>query len=356
MNILVTAAGSPGFITVQKAIHAAKGVPKNVMLHGCDINGASLGMKLADRSFIAPRGDSDDYITELLSYCRKNNIDLLIPCADEELLPLATNKHLFEEMGCKVLVSGEASIRTALNKSRLFQFCANNHLSEYIVEYSVCNNVEDLLKTYYKMIDAGLKVCVKPTKAHGSRGFRVIEPLTSKSTFFNSKAQPNSITIDSLCEILGNEEFPELLIMEYLPGSEYSVDCFKRDGDFLCVPRTREIIKEGICVAGKVVKNEALMHAANKIYNKIGLSYNANIQFRYNEAGRPVLLEINPRFSGTMEHCRAAGVNFVEVAIRNILNLEDLDYKIKWNVAMTRVWNEIFQDENGLYTLGENNE
>lgn len=348
----MTAAGSPGFITVQKAIRATRHFSNDVTIHGCDIDSQSIGLEMADKSFVAPAGASSGYIPTLLKYCDKNQIDLVIPCADEELVPLARSKKLFEEIGCRVLIESEGALNIVLDKARLFQFCCENSLTDYIVEYRTCNNAHDLYEIYCELSGLGYKVCVKPAKTHGSRGFRVIEQPPSKKDFFSKKAKSQSITIDSLCRILDGEPFPEILVMEYLPGTEYSVDCFRRDNDFLCVPRTREVIKEGVCVSGTVVKNEQLVEASRYIYNKIGLMYNANIQFKYNSNGEPKLLEINPRFSGTMEHCRAAGINFVEVAIHNIFQLTDRDYDIKWGVKMTRVWDEIFHDENGLFTLG----
>lgn len=357
-NILVTAAGSPGFISLHKALHSIQEICNDIVVHGCDINANSIGLKLCDKSFITVKGSSNQYISNLLSYCQNNNIDLIIPCSDEELIPLSSSKHLFENIGCQVLVSSSQSLETILDKSLLFNFCSNNALNDYVVHHYVCNNVEDLIVKYNKLKNLNYQVCVKPTKTHGSRGFKIISESISisKEDFFNKKLNPHYISLDSLCDILsqGDGTFQDLFVMEYLPNQEYSVDCCKTQNEFLCVPRTREIIKEGICVAGTVTKNTELINAAHHLYRALGLTYHANIQFKYNNNGEPKLLEINPRFSGTMEHCRAAGINFVEVAIRDILKLPPLNYTIKWKTNMMRVWNELFWYKNNkMFVMGD---
>jgi len=355
-NILVTAAGSPGFITVQKAIRSTVSMSDDLVIHGCDMNPDSIGLKMCDESFVSFGGSSSRYVANMLEYCTKNNIDLIIPCSDEELLPLSRYKHVFESKGCGVLVPSEESLLVVLNKSKLFKFCTNRGMERYVPKHYSCNNEHQLLNAYEELTKNGYNACVKPAQAHGSRGFRVISNRPcSRSDFLNKKVDSYHISIDDLCKTLSctdDSRFPELLVMEYLSGVEYSVDCFKRQNDFLCIPRTREIIKDGICVFGTVTENKELMSASEELYNELKLEYNANLQFKYDDHEEPKLLEINPRFSGTMEHCRAAGVNLVEVALHEILGIEHLSYDIKWGTEMTRVWKEVFRHGDALFCLG----
>ena len=354
-NVLVTASGSPGFLTVRKAIRACTQLAGNITIHGCDSNPSSLGLKMVDFSFVAPQGSATNYVSTIYDYCKKNSIDLIIPCADEEMIPLSRSVKKFEDVGCMILSPPCNVLETCLNKKKLFDFFSLGDLSKYIVENYVCNDVRGLCDSYDKLVRNGYSVCVKPVKAHGSRGFRVIEETPSRDDFFDKKPVGTSVTIETLCQILGDGPFDDLLVMEYLPGVEYSVDSFKRGHDFLCIPRTRRVVKEGICVAGQTCNNKELINIAERVYNELGLRYNANIQFRYDREGRPKLLEINPRFSGTMEHCRASGVNFVEVALHEAFDIRQIDYEIKWGVKMQRVWSEVFEYESQLYTLDEGN-
>ncbi len=354
INILITAAGSPGFITVKKALKKCQSLQDGYVIHGCDINPNSIGLKLIDNTFISPKGVSKEYISCIFDYCLRNQIDLIIPCADEELVPLAKSKHIFEEINCKVLISDEAPLQVCLDKSQLFNFLCDKGFRKNIVDYDTCRDVDSLIQSYERLASLGHTVCVKPSKTHGSRGFRIIDDKLSKEDFFSKKSNPNYITFENLLTTLesdGSKSFNPLLVMEYLPKDEYSVDCFARHSDFLCVSRTRQVITSGICTRGKTVEKKDLISLSEKMYKALDLKYNANLQFKYDLNGIPKLLEINPRFSGTMEHCRASGVNFAEVAINNIMNFEEKDYDVTWGVEMHRVWTEIFQSEDVIFNL-----
>tara|TARA_R100000008_G_scaffold86624_1_gene80531 strand:- start:5791 stop:6882 length:1092 start_codon:yes stop_codon:yes gene_type:complete len=346
-NILITAAGCPGFYSVQKAIKSIDFLSSGLMIHGCDMNPKSIGLKFCDKYFIAPKGSSEKYVSKLFEYCSGNKIDLIIPCSDEELIPLARSKQIFASIGCNVLACSETSLETILNKQKLFEFLKSGPVKNHIPKSFICNNVNDFKRHYERLKDEGCNVCIKPTIAHGGRGFRVISDVR-KEDLFEQKASHGTMSYKSLVEVLsdGGDTFPDLMVMEYMCGTEYSVDCSKNE-KFTTVPRTREIIQDGICVAGTTIENEKLIDLSEKIYNLLGIRYHANIQYRYDHTGNPKLLEVNPRFSGTMEHCRGAGVNFAEIAIRESFGLPAVDYSIKWQTRMTRVWQEVFSYEHG---------
>lgn len=346
MNILVTAAGCPGFITMCKSLKAIK-TTKPIIIHGCDMNGESFGLKFADKSFAVPRGDSENYVDSVFSYCKKNKIDLLIPASDTELIPLSENKDLFKSINCQVLVSPLDSLKTILNKSDLYDYClADEDLLKIVPRFKKCHDLKSLSSVYADFTSSKTQTCIKPVKAHGSRGFRVISTLESKEDFFNKKASANSITFDNLHQILsqGDENFPDLLLMEYLPGEEFSVDCVSYKNNFYCITRRRDTIKDGICSSGTAIKKDDLAAYSEMLYRKLNLSSNVNIQFRYDMDGNPKLLEINPRVSGTMELCRGAGINMLEASIYESLGLSLPEgyFKVQWGTKMQRVWEEVF--------------
>ena len=356
-NILITAAGSPGFVTVCKALKESHFSDDDLQIHGCDINDKAVGLKFADYTFKVPSGSSPNYIDVLLEYVKDNKIQVIIPCADEELIPLSTAIKEFEDVGCKILVSSQQSLEKILDKSKLYQFLEkhqDSQLREIVPTYNTCDNFDKFIESYNILKTLGHIVCVKPGMTHGSRGFRVIQPPISQEDFFNEKINPQNITLDDLMQILeqNDKKFPTLLVMQYLSGEEYSVDCLKEKGVFYCVPRKREVIKEGICTTGTAINKEDLITISEKIYDELNLSFNANIQFKYDILGNPKILEINPRLSGTLELCRGAGINFVELGIDSLLGIEiKKDKKVIWGTKMTRVWEEIFFDDNKVFTL-----
>jgi len=352
LNILVTAAGSPGFITVCKAILSYE--PKS-NIHGCDINPDSVGLKFASKSFIVPPGNDDNYVNCVFDYCNDNDINVIIPGADEELIALSREKERFKKIRCKILISKSQVLEKVLDKSSLYRECYNiPGLKEVVPEHFSCTYSKEFSEAYKKLSAAGHQVCVKPAVTHGSRGFRVIKPEITKKDFFEKKPSSRSITLQSILDILksGDGKFPNLLVMEYLPGEEFSVDCIRRGENFYCVTRRRDVIKDGICSAGEAIKREDLIYFSKKIYQELGLEYNANLQFRYDSKGNPKLLEVNPRLSGTLELCRGAGVNFVSLGLDALLGTSKSGpVEIKWGTKMQRVWEEVFFIEDSIFTL-----
>ena len=139
--------------------------------------------------------------------------------------------------------------------------------------------------------------------------------------------------------------------MEYMPGEEFSVDCFAHTDNFICVTRRRDVIKDGICSEGETIYRKELIEASYEIIKYLNLSYNINLQFRYDKNGKPKLLEINPRLSGTIELCRGAGVNFPAMGLKKLKGQTIVNPVIKWNTKMTRVWNEIFEFNGSLFEI-----
>ncbi len=353
-NVLVTAAGCPGFITICKSLRSIKSIQKDLIIHACDANSKSLGLNFADKTFLVPFGDSPEYISVMREYCKANKIDFIIPASDTELIPLSTNKKDFESFNCKILVSGLDSLEIILDKSSLYSYCAKSlSLKNIVPAYETCNNL-DSFKNSYKNLSSYGTLCVKPAKSNGSRGFRVIKPLDTVHSFFYEKPSSRNITYENLCEVLSESRnsFPDLLLMEYMPGEEFSVDCVKFDSKFYCVTRRRDIIKDGICSTGTAIKKPELIEICRELYESLNLSHNVNIQFRYDSSGNPKLLEINPRVAGSMELCRGAGINFIQLSLEEAMGIsKTVNQTVRWGTKMTRVWEEIFCHEDDLFLL-----
>ncbi len=101
------------------------------------------------------------------------------------------------------------------------------------------------------------------------------------------------------------------MLQEYLPGEEYSVDVYvRRDGRVIAaVPRARMKIDSGIAVASRTVNVPEVIAAAVRTAEIIGIRGIANVQFKRAADGVFKLLEVNPRFPGTLPLTGAAGID-----------------------------------------------
>ncbi len=112
---------------------------------------------------------------------------------------------------------------------------------------------------------------------------------------------------------------PSLLIIEYLPGKEFTIDCFTNtEGELLfCEGRERARIQNGISVNSSLHKNKDFREVAEKINKTLSFKGVWFFQLKENEHGVLVLMEIAPRVAGTMGLVRCRGVNLPLLSLFN---------------------------------------
>jgi hypothetical protein len=126
-------------------------------------------------------------------------------------------------------------------------------------------------------------------------------------------------------------EIPNPVISEYLPGAEYTVDCFTdRHGALLFAgPRSRDVVKMGIAFASRIAPlsrdMEEMALGLNAAMRPRGLWF---FQAREDSSGRPKLLEMSCRASSSMGLYRQLGVNFPLLALYDAL---DMDVRVLCN-------------------------
>ena len=108
-----------------------------------------------------------------------------------------------------------------------------------------------------------------------------------------------------------------VLLQEYLPGEEFSVDVYvRRDGVVVgAVPRERMKVDSGIAVASRTVNVPEVIQSAIRTAEIIGIRGVANVQFKRAADGVFKLLEVNPRFPGTLPLTAAAGVDMPKLMV-----------------------------------------
>jgi predicted ATP-grasp superfamily ATP-dependent carboligase len=115
---------------------------------------------------------------------------------------------------------------------------------------------------------------------------------------------------------------PDLLVTEFLPGNELSVDCFTDfNGKLLFIgPRTRERIQMGISFRSTAVGvTEEITHIAHCINEKVSLNGAWFFQIKKDRSGKFKLMEFAPRQASTMGLYRHTGVNFALLSLFNAL-------------------------------------
>ena len=338
MNVLMTGAGAPGGPGIIKCL---KENP-NLNLTVCDIDEAASGRFLNDSFFKGKIASDPSFIDFMLERCLELKINVLFPLVTRELFNLAKNKHLFEQQGIKVIVSDYHFLNIANDKGLLHKHLFENKLP--VSQFKIAKTIEDLNSALINLGYPAKKICIKPTVSNGSRGVRIIDPEADEfNLLFNEK--PNSLFIskEKLFEILDNRNFPELLISEYLPGEEFTVDTLVDNGKLkIVVPRKRTKMSGGISVGGEIIENKEIIEQVEKISNSMKLHGPIGYQFKKSEEGAFRILEMNPRIQGTSVALMGAGVNLPLLAVEQELGIEREIPLVKCGTKFVRYYNELY--------------
>ena len=123
------------------------------------------------------------------------------------------------------------------------------------------------------------------------------------------------------------------MVLEYLDGYEYSIDCLAgADGTLLvAIPR-----KKGNSHIREIEYNEELLQIAKKMAEQYKIPYVFNIQVKYKD-GVPKLLEINPRMSSALLISCLADINIPYYANKLFLGQPVETLYPKYGVKATHI-------------------
>jgi carbamoyl-phosphate synthase large subunit len=337
ITVLVTGAGSPGIKGTLFSLNNNfdKRIVRTI---GTDIKQEVVGRYLCDNFHQISRPSQNEYLDQLYSICESENVDVILPQNTLELSVLAENKPLFQELGVTIVVSDSSAIQIANDKYKIMRLAEKIGIP--VPDNFLVDNFNDLIESAKKLGWPEKPVVVKPPLSNGMRGVRIIdESIDLKKLFYSEKPTSLFLKMNNLHEIIGSS-FPQLLVMEYLPGAEYTIDVLKTD-KYTIIPRKRDRIQSGITFHGTVEHHEDLIDYTERLSKAIGLNYAFGFQFKMDKYNHPKLLESNPRVQGTMVLSTFAGANIIYAAIKHALNEEVSEFTIAWGTKILRYWGGI---------------
>jgi len=342
LRILITGVGAPGIMGTVYSIKTNYDKRK-IYLVGTDINENAVGKYLCNSFHVLPiASDAQNYLDTLKRICIKEKIDVIVPQNTRELLILASNKQEFIDINIQVLISNVEAIERANDKFELMKICKSHNIP--VSEFEKVSEFDKLFEAAKDLGWPDRKIVVKPPSSNGQRGVKIIdEKKDFKKAFFEEKPSNLFDTMDGLNKILG-QTFPELIITEYLPGEEYTVDLIRKGNFVSAIPRKRDLIRSGITFNGSVENNKDIINYSKKLAEVLNLEYCFGFQFKMDENNTPKILESNPRVQGTMVLSTIAGANIIYSSVKLLLGEDIPEFNIDWNSKILRFWGGI-----GLY-------
>ncbi len=346
ITVLLTGTGAPGAPGIIKCLR--KNGEREIRIVGVDMNADAGGRDLVDIFYKVPPAYDDNFIDSIIDICIEEKVDVIQPLVTKELIKFAKDRNRFENNNIKVNVMDKDILEIVNNKGNLLNALKEHNIP--VPKFYIANNIYYIEKAFKKLNYPEKAVCIKITEGNGSRGLRIVNPNVSRADlFFNSK--PNSMNISYSELILTLKEIeilPEMMVMEYLPGEEYSVDILADNGEVTyAICRRGTTVVNSIQLGCVIEKHDDIIMQCRDLCRELNLSGNFGLDIKENELGQPLVMEINPRLTAGVVACAAAGVNLPYLGIKQKLGEILTDCDIKYGTRMLRRWEEVFLDRDG---------
>lgn len=216
----------------------------------------------------APYVTDADFIPWMRDFVAKHEIQFIFPAHDDVIIPLLSN-----DIGATVLAPPLETCAVIQSKRETYR----------------------QMPAYAPGPGEHFPMFGKPEIGNGGRGTMLINNYKD----------------------LGEARLKNLVITEYLPGPEYTVDCFTDRHGVLrfCEGRSRDRIKGGIAVETERVTNPCFREIADAISVRFKMRGAWFFQLKEDKDGELKLLEIAPRIAGSSGLWRAHGVNLAELTL-----------------------------------------
>ena len=231
-----------------------------------------------------PALGDDDFRERFVAVLREHAIDVVVPTVDALVEAFATWS-----------VDGVAFVTPTADLAAVF--------ASKRATYARLCGVVPLAAIYDDDDDVRYPAFAKPDRGGGGRGAMLVDA-------------PDALAV---------ARRRGLIVMEHLPGDEYTIDCCgDRDGRLLTanVRRRAVVGRGGIALASHAEDHPDLLAHVEAIAREMPIAGPWFAQFKRDRDGAPRLLEVNARVGGSMGLTRLAGTNIPAIAVWSFLGVD----------------------------------
>ena len=254
------------------------------------------------------RGSDKSWLDVLKKDIQLHQIDVVIPIAEREIAFFIEHKSVLSELTKIIPLPQLSAFQIASNKSRLSDFCSEQQLPHPKSVLSHSDHINTINNSNIKF-----PILIKPLDMKGGDGI---------------------IKMDSLNDFVNkyNNIEDSIFIQGYISG--YDIDCsvICGNGKILCHTIQRGNLKGHNDFAPQLgfdlYEDPQVLKVVEEVMLKLNWSGIAHLDLRYDEQlKRFCIIEINPRFWGSIGASLNAGVNFPDLCIQLALD-KDIDRMI----------------------------
>lgn len=296
MNYLLCSVGRRGELIK----NIKESIPNESVIVATDNSPYAPALYLADKQYIVPKINDENYIDAILKICVDEKINVITTFIDPEIEILSKNRELFSQIGVEVLAPYTKTAELCFDKYKMFEFLSQKGINTVMT----WGTLEDF-DVDFKKQKVKFPVFVKPRNGSGSVGAQKV---------FN---------YGELCGAM--QRNPELIIQEYMDCLDLDVDVYIDTISHKAVSAfSKKKIETRIGGASKTIsfKDPKLFDFVCKIVSVLEFNGPVDMDFFYKD-NTYYLSEINPRFGGAYLHAYGAGVNFIKLIENNLRGIEN---------------------------------
>ncbi len=237
------------------------------------------------------------YLEQLLDYI---SVRVLITSSDATIALIRRHRELLERR-VRIALAREPALGIAINKEQMLVVA--KQLGVAVPRTVTVGAVSEVAAALHEI---GLPAVVKPVESwswDGQQGFRIVPQLVTTP----DEARH---AVEELTRFGGTT-----LFQEFLSGRRESLSLFYANGEvyarFAFWGKRTFPLLGGIYALRQAIDFPAdTGEQAERLVREIGLEGYSQVEFRRDAAGKPYLMEINPRLNMAIAHAVSAGVDF----------------------------------------------
>ena len=246
--------------------------------------------------------DPTAYAQALLDLVRAHPTRVLIPSGDGSIAALRPWRSHFERQAAALALASEAALDVANDKQRTLAAAA-----ELGIAYPRSVPIDRLEDTEAALAEVGYPAVIKPTQSWVSKT-GLAARVTSKTVLDVSEAL-------AYVEQLNEVGSTSAVVQQLVSGSREAVSVFYAQGkvwaSFAQVAHRTMPALGGVSVVRESISMPIeLESAALALVRAMDLEGYSEVEFRRDAGGRPHLMEINARLSGSLELAVRSGIPF----------------------------------------------
>ncbi|MFW5891183.1 MAG: ATP-grasp domain-containing protein [bacterium] len=301
IRVLVTGVGDSLGIAVIKSLRNFE----NIELYVADADELAAGFFVSgvNKKTVFPYASSNEYKSYLLNFCKQNEIDVLIPGSEAEILKIARFKN--EIVNTNILIPNHEVLKKALYKDLTVSLARNLNIEHPKTKIITKDNFskKDILNEF------DFPIIIKPSRSQGGKGVKHIY---------------NNLDLDY--HVKNNlNNYNKCLIQELIPGEIGSMYLFasvvSKDHELKTAFVSKSIKTKfkwgGPALAGITTRNKKIINLGKKIVNSLEKWVGPiMIEFMLDPRDNKFkLIEINPRLWGYNYLATGAGINFSKIIV-----------------------------------------